>query len=253
MAGRAVELTGSVPDGWVSVEPQVVNENAASIVLLRKAELDAPFTSNITVTEQVMVPTGDLAETAAAYRQRLAGRTTNLTLVREGMLSDSPPNQYAQELEFAINLGGRSMDVKQSQFLFEIPTEEPTTLVLLQLLYTAPVESYESGRSAVVTFMDSIQARRESLQSGGEAVDSPKIAGMGKANLEERVKELLEESAGHKSDAVICNGGLPATIGAVQRCALVVGPDKLGVTVTVTDVVGSDIKFDIQVDRKPMV
>lgn len=253
MAARGIELTGDVPDGWVSVEPQVVNEDAASIVLLRRADLDAPFTTNITVSEQLMGTTDDLAERAAAYRERLAGRTTNLSLMREGMISDSPPNQYAQELQFTVNLDGRAIDIKQSQFLFEIPTEEPTKLVLLQLLYSAPAETYESGQSAVVRFMESIQARREP----SETIDAPPRhsgrPGLGKDHLESRVKELLERSAGKKADAVICNGDLPAEIGAVQRCALVVGETKLGVTVTVTGVENADIKFDIQVDRKPMV
>ncbi|MGV0781018.1 DUF4333 domain-containing protein [Mycolicibacterium sp. XJ775] len=253
MAARGIELTGDVPDGWVSVEPEVVNEDAASIVLLRRADLDAPFTTNITVTEQLMGPTGDLAERAAAYRQRLAGRTTDLTLVREGMISESSPDQYAQELQFTVNLDGRSVDIKQSQFLLEIPTEEPSKLVLLQLLYSAPAESYESGQSAVVQFMESIQARRQPGETGDAPPGPAERPGLGKAHLESRVKELLERSAGKKADAVICNGDLPAEIGAVQRCALVVGETKLGVTVTVTGVENADVKFDIQVDRKPMV
>ncbi|WP_454787509.1 DUF4333 domain-containing protein [Mycolicibacterium lutetiense] len=230
-----------------------MNEDAASIVLLRRADLDAPFTTNITVTEQLMGPTGDLAERAAAYRQRLAGRTTDLTLVREGMISESPPDQYAQELQFTVNLDGRSIDIKQSQFLFEIPTEEPSKLVLLQLLYSAPADTYESGQSAVVQFMESIQARRETGETVGAPADRSGRAGLSKEHLESRVKELLERSAGKKADAVICNGNLPAEIGAIQRCALVVGETKLGVTVTVTSVENAEVKFDIQVDRKPMV
>ncbi|MEW2479411.1 DUF4333 domain-containing protein [Mycobacterium sp. NPDC049093] len=230
-----------------------MNEDAASIVLLRRADLDAPFTTNITVTEQLMGPTGDLAERAATYRQRLAGRTTDLTLVREGMISESPPDQYAQELQFTVNLDGRSIDIKQSQFLFEIPTEEPSKLVLIQLLYSAPADAYESGQSAVVQFMESIQARRNTGETVDAPAGSPGRAGLTKEHLESRVKDLLERSAGKKADAVICNGDLPAEIGAVQRCALVVGETKLGVTVTVTAVESAEVKFDIQVDRKPMV
>lgn len=253
MAAGGIELTGDVPEGWVSVEPRVVNEDAASIVLLRRAELDAPFTSNITVSEQLTDPTEDLADQAAAYRQRLAGRTTNLTLVREGMISDSPPNQYAQELQFTVNLDGQAIDIKQSQFLFEIPTEEPSKLVLLQLLYSAPAGTYESGQAAVVRFMESVQARSERNETGVTPSRRAGRPGLGKAHLESRVKELLERSAGRKADAVICNGDLPAEIGAIQRCALVLGETKLGVTVTVTGVDNTDVKFDIQVDRKPMV
>lgn len=253
MSGRSIELTGAVPDGWISVEPEVVNEDAASIVLLRKADLDAPFTTNITVTEQLAESTGDLAALAASYRERLAGRTTGLNVVREGMISDSPPNQYAQELQFSLNIGGRPIEIKQSQFLFEIPTEEPDKLMLLQLLYSAPAGTYDLGKSAVVTFMQSIQAKSLAPQQSDGDVETTRIAGMGKEHLEGRLKELLEQSVGQKVDRVICNGALPGKIGSVQRCALVVGEDKIGVTVTVTNVDDSDINFDIQVDHKPMV
>jgi hypothetical protein len=39
----------------------------------------------------------------------------------------------------------------------------------------------------------------------------------------------------------------------VQRCALILGDEKLGVTVTATSVVDDDVKFDVQVDQQPMV
>jgi hypothetical protein len=44
---------------------------------------------------------------------------------------------------------------------------------------------------------------------------------------------------------------LPARVGASQRCSLTSGKDTYGVTVTVTSVQGTDVKFDIQVDRTP--
>ena len=44
---------------------------------------------------------------------------------------------------------------------------------------------------------------------------------------------------------------LPATVGASRRCTLRTGADTYGVTVTVTSVQGTDVKFDIQVDKTP--
>jgi uncharacterized protein DUF4333 len=55
---------------------------------------------------------------------------------------------------------------------------------------------------------------------------------------------------GKQVDEVSCPD-LPATVGASQRCTLKAGADTYGVTVTVTSVQGTDVKFDIQVDRTP--
>ncbi|WP_102140977.1 DUF4333 domain-containing protein [Mycobacterium hubeiense] len=77
-------------------------------------------------------------------------------------------------------------------------------------------------------------------------------AEMSKAQLEVRVKERLEAMAGRKADSLVCNGNIRAEVGATQRCVLTVGATKLGVTVTVTNVDGTDLKLDAEVDDKPM-
>ena len=56
---------------------------------------------------------------------------------------------------------------------------------------------------------------------------------------------------GKQVDEVSCPD-LPATVGASQRCTLKAGGDTYGVTVTVTSVQGTDVKFDIQVDKTPL-
>ncbi len=62
---------------------------------------------------------------------------------------------------------------------------------------------------------------------------------------------LLQLKAEDKQvDEVSCPD-LPATVGASQRCTLRAGADTYGVTVTVTSVQGTDVKFDIQVDKTP--
>ncbi|MBL8927786.1 MAG: DUF4333 domain-containing protein [Pseudonocardia sp.] len=55
---------------------------------------------------------------------------------------------------------------------------------------------------------------------------------------------------GKQVDEVSCPD-LPATVGASERCTLKSGADSYGVTVTVTGVQGTDVRFDIQVDRTP--
>ena len=45
---------------------------------------------------------------------------------------------------------------------------------------------------------------------------------------------------------------LRAQVGESQRCTLFTGTDTYGVTVTVTGVQGSDVRFDIQVDPTPL-
>ena len=62
---------------------------------------------------------------------------------------------------------------------------------------------------------------------------------------------LLQLKAEDKQvDEVSCPD-LPATVGASRRCTLRTGADTYGVTVTVTSVQGTDVKFDIQVDKTP--
>lgn len=56
---------------------------------------------------------------------------------------------------------------------------------------------------------------------------------------------------GKQVDEVSCPD-LPATVGAMQRCSLKAGGDTYGVTVTVTSVQGTDVKFDIAVDQAPI-
>lgn len=73
-----------------------------------------------------------------------------------------------------------------------------------------------------------------------------------KDQLAVTVKQKLEAQAGQKADSVVCNGDLPAKVGATQRCVLTAGGTKYGVTVTTTAVNGDDVKYDAQTDDKPM-
>jgi hypothetical protein len=246
---QQLELTGAVPDGWISVEPAVVNDDAASIVLLRRADLSRPFTTNITVSELAFDTAEDLAEVAADYAQGLARQMADVTVLRRAVMSESP-REYAQELSFKLELDGQSITIKQSQFLFETPAENSSAALVVQVLYSASADVYDVARSAVAEFLESVTA---GVGDGVVDRDANMGPGVPKVQLETAVRQILEESVGQQSDGVVCNGGLAAEVGAVQRCALILGDEKLGVTVTATSVVGNDVKFDIQVDQRPMV
>ncbi len=68
-------------------------------------------------------------------------------------------------------------------------------------------------------------------------------------NVAQSVLDQLA-SNGKQVDQVSCPD-LPARVGASQRCTLTSGTETYGVTVTVTTVLGTDVKFDIQVDQAP--
>jgi predicted thioesterase len=68
-------------------------------------------------------------------------------------------------------------------------------------------------------------------------------------NVAQSVFDQLAEN-GKQVDKVSCPD-LAAQVGATQRCSLVSGTETYGVTVTVTSVQGTDVKFDIQVDQQP--
>ncbi|RMI09115.1 DUF4333 domain-containing protein [Cellulomonas triticagri] len=67
-------------------------------------------------------------------------------------------------------------------------------------------------------------------------------------DLESKVTEQLTEMAGQAPDALDCPEDLPGEVDASVRCTLTAGSDRLGVTVTVTEVEGTDVAFAIQVD-----
>ena len=70
-------------------------------------------------------------------------------------------------------------------------------------------------------------------------------------SLAEQLADALEEEVGQRPDEVECSGALKGEVGATQDCTLTAGPDELGVTVTVTEVDGSDVNFDYVVEEMP--
>jgi uncharacterized protein DUF4333 len=80
----------------------------------------------------------------------------------------------------------------------------------------------------------------------GGGLPTAEVAG---ATVAQSVLDQLT-AGGKKVDQVTCPD-LSARVGASTRCTLTAGLDKYGVTVTVTAVQGTDVKFDIQVDQAP--
>ena len=65
------------------------------------------------------------------------------------------------------------------------------------------------------------------------------------------ISNQLKEQVGRAPDKVTCPDDLKGEVGTKEKCELKDGADTYGVTVTVTSVDGTDVKFDIKVDDKP--
>lgn len=69
--------------------------------------------------------------------------------------------------------------------------------------------------------------------------------------LEKSVKAKLTQQVGQAPDDVDCPDDLKAKVGATTRCTLTAGGQKIGATLKVTSVEGSNAQYSIQVDNKP--
>ncbi|WP_233515403.1 DUF4333 domain-containing protein [Marinitenerispora sediminis] len=79
-----------------------------------------------------------------------------------------------------------------------------------------------------------------SLGVGGASVGSDDVAN--------EVARQLEEQVGRAPDDVSCPENLPGEVGASVRCELTADGEAYGVTVTVTEVEGTRVAFDVRVD-----
>ena len=85
--------------------------------------------------------------------------------------------------------------------------------------------------------------------TGADVAPSGPAATVDGKNVAQSVFDQLV-SNGKQVNQVSCPD-LVAQVGASQRCSLMSGTETYGVTVTVTSVAGTDVKFDIQVDQTP--
>ncbi len=70
-------------------------------------------------------------------------------------------------------------------------------------------------------------------------------------DLEQEVSDQLEAEVGEAPDSIDCPDPLPAEVGAEVRCTLTDADTSFGLTLTVTEVDGEDVAFDILVDDAP--
>lgn len=85
--------------------------------------------------------------------------------------------------------------------------------------------------------------------SGADVASAEPASTVDGKNVAQSVFDQLV-SNGKQVNQVSCPD-LAAQVGASQRCTLVSGTETYGVTVEVTSVQGTDVKFDIQVDQAP--
>lgn len=71
------------------------------------------------------------------------------------------------------------------------------------------------------------------------------------STVEQEVSDQLEAQVGTAPDEIDCPDDLVGRVEEEMRCVLRAGEDELGVTLTVTEVEGQDVRFDIEVDQEP--
>lgn len=72
-----------------------------------------------------------------------------------------------------------------------------------------------------------------------------------KDELAAEINKRLVEQVGRAPDSVTCPTNLRGEVGVTERCELKDGNDTYGITVTVTGVDGTDVRFDFKVDDTP--
>ncbi|GIG36229.1 DUF4333 domain-containing protein [Cellulomonas pakistanensis] len=71
-------------------------------------------------------------------------------------------------------------------------------------------------------------------------------------DLASRVGDVLTETVGRAPDAVDCPDPLAGEVGAETRCTLDDGDLRYGLTVVATEVRGTDVRIEVEVDEEPL-
>ncbi|MBB5786780.1 DUF4333 domain-containing protein [Jiangella mangrovi] len=67
-------------------------------------------------------------------------------------------------------------------------------------------------------------------------------------DLQDAVKQLMEEQSGQAVESVTCDGDLPGEVDATVHCTATVDGETVGLTVTATDVDGNDVRYEVRND-----
>ncbi len=84
------------------------------------------------------------------------------------------------------------------------------------------------------------------LESPGP--QSTPVKMLSKEQIEAIAKERIEQQYRLNVESFICDGPLQATIGATQRCIETAGGERIGLTLTVTNVEGNNVDFRFKID-----
>lgn len=76
-------------------------------------------------------------------------------------------------------------------------------------------------------------------------------AEVAKADIEQTAMKQLSASVGKESPPITCPGGLKAAVGTKLVCSMPLDGKPYDVTVTVTAVEGTNVKYAVEVGDKP--
>ena len=76
-------------------------------------------------------------------------------------------------------------------------------------------------------------------------------AEVSKADVEQSAMKQLSATVGKQSPTITCPTGLKAKVGTKLVCSMPINDKPYDVTVTVTHVEGTDVKYDVEVADKP--
>ena len=86
----------------------------------------------------------------------------------------------------------------------------------------------------------------------GDTAKFDMVLTVDKMDVAQEISDQLDQRNGKKPDSVTCPDSLKGIPGATLRCTVVDAGQTYGVNVTVTSVVGTDVKFDIKPDEQPI-
>lgn len=154
-----VPIQFSLPEGWISVNPDEINTPEAAFVALHPGHRGGGFTPNITITGELRDATVSLQQIAAESVDRLRkgahevkiGRTT------EGGTAENPV--YTQAVRLHVDLAGQPQYLVQYQvFMGFSDTANPARRAVLQIVLTSKLEQFPQVIDDFQTFIASIRS-----------------------------------------------------------------------------------------------
>ncbi|WP_298177054.1 hypothetical protein [Saccharomonospora sp.] len=153
-----VPIQFSLPEGWVSVNPDEINTPEAAFVALHPGSRGGGFTPNITITGELRDAEVPLNQIAAESVDRLRRGAHEVKLGRttEGGTAENPV--YTQAVRVQVDLGGQPQYLVQYQvFMVFVDTAEPDRRAVLQVVLTSKLDQFPQVIDDFQAFIDSIR------------------------------------------------------------------------------------------------